>query len=101
VWCFVGVTIEGKPRVNSHVLYYQSQGSWGGQHEPVLLCVGPLGRCEAMRESLLKNPEFTVILSRERGGALQITPIAKGPSIVSRSVAFQNSISAVGGVNRI
>jgi hypothetical protein len=54
-----------------------------------------------MRESLLKNPEFTVILSRERGGALQITPIAKGPSIVSRSVAFQNSISAVGGVNRI
>ena len=87
--------------MNSYVLYYQSRGSWGGQHEPVVLCVGPLGRCEAMRESLLKDPEFTVIQSRERGGALQITPIANGPSIVSRSVSFQKSVSGVGGVNRI
>jgi hypothetical protein len=87
--------------MNSHVLYYQSRGSWGGQHEPVVLCVGTLQRCEAMRESLMKDPEFTVILSRERGGALQISPLAKGRSIVARSVSFQNSISAVGGVNRI
>lgn len=87
--------------INSHVLYYQSRGSWGVQLDPVVLCVGPLQRCEAMRESLLKDPEFTVIQSRERGGALQITPIANGPSIVSRSVSFQNSISAVDGVKRV
>ncbi len=87
--------------INSHVLYYQSRGSWGVQHEPVVLCVGPLKRCEQMRNAILKDPEFNVIQSRERGGALQIVPITGGRSVVARSVPFQRGVTAVGGVSKI
>ena len=87
--------------MNSHVLYYQSRGSWGVQQEPVVLCVGPLNRCEQVRKAILKDPEFTVILSRERGGALQIAPISSGRSVVARSVPFQRVVTEVGGVSKI
>jgi hypothetical protein len=87
--------------MNSHVLYYQSRGSWGAQYEPVVLCVGSLKRCEQMRNAILKDPEFGVIQSRERGGALQIVPSTGGRSVVARSVPFQGGVTSVGGVSRI
>ncbi len=87
--------------MNSHVLYYQSRGSWGVLQEPVVLCVGPLNRCEQVRKAILKDPEFTVILSRERGGALQIAPISSGRSVLARSVPFQRVVTEVGGVSKI
>lgn len=84
------------------VLYYQPSGPTLHDTTPIVLCVGTQERCEQMKEKLLRDPEFTSILSRERHGKLQITPSRGSAGHVPIRIRNYNArISAIGAVNPI